>query len=272
MQHTLKTLVAAAALAAAGIAHADTTVNAGQVFNGNKLETSSNGALSFSASLISALNIGGVTVAAVAPATVVEGSGPDPFTGAIVRNSSTATAPIGSVTLDDAGNVLRVATTGGAKMTAVLSTNISLGGTLEVNNLAVDLTNKRIYASITGNFDGVGTATGIPTLANNNITTKTNFHLWNYADISGPTVLTGPGEYENSITGLTITSDGYKHFVSALRLYSTGAATLTTVNDYGQIDSTISVTPAVPEPSTYAMAIAGLALVGMAARRRANKA
>ena len=74
------------------------------------------------------------------------------------------------------------------------------------------------------------------------------------------------GTYTNAITGLTITTDGYKHFVSALRLYELGASTLQGVTNFGSINSTINVS-AVPEPSTYAMALAGLALVGVAARR-----
>ena len=264
MQHTLKTLVAAAALAAAGVASAQTVVNAGDTFNGKTL-VGGTGALSFSESLISALNIANVAVTAVTPATVVETRGPDPIFGGEVRLGSTATAPITSVTLDNADNALVVATAGGARMVAPAGVNISLGGTLDVTNLAVDLTNKRIYASITGNFSGVGTPAGIAPVNNTNITTIDNFHLWNFANISGPTQLAGAGVYENSITGLTITTSGYQHFVSALRLYSTGAATLTTVTDFGSIDSAITV--AVPEPSTYAMAIAGLALVGVAARR-----
>ncbi|HIV70206.1 MAG TPA: PEP-CTERM sorting domain-containing protein [Candidatus Aquabacterium excrementipullorum] len=161
--------------------------------------------------------------------------------------------------------MLKVSTSGGALLKADPLAGVSLGGTLAVTNIAVDLTTKRIYASITGNFTGVANNT-YAAYDNTEITTKDNFYLWDYASLTGPTVVNAAGTYTNAITGLTITTDGYKHFVSALRLYELGASTLQGVTNFGSINSTINVS-AVPEPSTYAMALAGLALVGVAARR-----
>jgi len=40
------------------------------------------------------------------------------------------------------------------------------------------------------------------------------------------------------------------------------------INNHGQIIVTIDGVPAVPEPETYAMLLAGLALIGFMARRR----
>ena len=272
MNFVIKSLVAAAVIASAGVASADVTTAAGGTFtlNGSQYRlVGGSGTLSFSESLISALNIGNVAVVGVEPATVTETRGPDPIFGGDVRIGSSAAAPITTVKTSDAGAVLTVSTAGGAKMVASPSVNISLGGELSVTNLAVDLSNKRIYASITGNFSGVGTAGGIAPVSNTTITTKDNFYLWDFANISGPTTVTGAGAYNNTITGLKITTAGYQHFVSALRLYSTGAATLTTVTDYGSIASTINV-QAIPEPSTYALMGLGLVGIAVAARRRAK--
>ena len=275
MNFALKSLVAAAVIASAGVASADTTTAVGGslTLNGSTYTlTGGTGALSFSSGLISALNVGKVTVTGVEPATVVEGYTSAPPFGS-TRTSSTATAPITAVTTNATGGVVTVATAGGATMTATPLAGVTLGGTLSVTNLSVDLTNKRIYASITGNFTGVAGNT-YAAYDNTEITTKNNFYLWNFASITGPTTLTGAGTYTNSITGLSITTDGYKHFVSTLRLYDLGASTLLGVSDYGSIASNITVTaaatPAIPEPSTYALMGLGLAGIAVAARRRAK--
>jgi hypothetical protein len=275
MNFALKSLVAAAVIASAGAASADVTTATGGTFslNGNSYTLQGgSGTLSFSASLISALNVAGVAVTSVAPAVVTETYTYDPVFEENTRTGSKASAPITSVKTSDTGNVLTVSTAGGALQTAPKLSGVSLGGTLEVKNLAVDLTNKRIYASLTGNFTGV--ATGAAGTAGGAITTVDNFYLWNFASITGPTTVTGAGTYNNTISGLTITSEGFKYFVSALRLVNTGVSTLTTVTDYGSITSTINVTanstPAVPEPSTYALMGLGLAGIAVAARRRAK--
>jgi hypothetical protein len=262
MQYTLKALAAAALIASIGVANAasvTTAVGETNTFNGTPLTLEGGtGTLSFSASLLAALNVGQVAVTAVAPATV---------TGTPAGNNVAAAAPITSVTADDvSGQVLGVATAGGALQTAPVVGFISNGGTLAVTNLNVDLTSKAIYASITGDFTGA--ATGVPgTATGGAVTTIDNFHLWDYTTLTGASTISGEGTFNTTLSGLTITADGYKHFVSALRLLQFGTAALQSVTDYGTISSTITVTAAVPEPSTYAMAIAGLALVGVAARR-----
>jgi hypothetical protein len=265
MQYTLKTLAAAAALTIAGVASAQTTTTVGNALPDGTILEGGTGTLSFSSSLITALNVGKVAVTAAGGATVVETPTPRPPFGS-TRTGVSATAPITSVVTGAGGSVLTVNTAGGATQTAGILEGVSLGGSLSVTNLSVDLTNQRIYASITGDFRGAAAGEAAP-FGSDEITTINNFHLWNFANISGPTTLQGAGSYSNSITGLTITQSGFNHFVSALRLVDLGVTTLANVTDYGTINSTINVTPAVPEPSTYAMAIAGLALVGVAARR-----
>ncbi|WP_199758654.1 PEP-CTERM sorting domain-containing protein [Aquabacterium soli] len=267
MQYTLKTLAAAAALTIATAASAQTTTPVGGslTLNGQAYQLDGGtGTLSFSSSLITALNVGKIAVTKVGDATVTETLTPRPPFGS-TRTGVSAAAPITAVTTGATGEVLSVDTTGGALQTANILEGVSLGGTLSVANLSVDLTNKKIFASITGDFRGVATGEAAP-YGSEVLTTKDNFHLWNFASISGPTTLNGAGTYANTISGLTITADGFKHFVSALRLVDLGVSTLQGVTDYGTISSTINVS-AVPEPSTYAMAIAGLALVGVAARR-----
>ncbi len=269
MQYTLKTLAAAAALAVVGVANAAPVTVAG---------TSGTGTLSFSTALLESLDSAQVEITEVAPATAIIDRYYDEDLGGYIYNSASASAPITSVTADDVSNaVLSVATAGGATMVAPKAAGISSGGTLSVANLNVDLTTNRVYASITGNFSGAATfndATGTlgkAGTAGAPITTLDNFYLWDFAAISGSTTISGPGTYNNAITGLTITEQGFAHFVSALRLGNTGINALKAVNNFGQIDSAITVA-AVPEPSTYAMAIAGLALVGVAARRARKQA
>jgi hypothetical protein len=267
MQYTLKTLAAAAALTIATAASAQTTTPVGGSLTLNGQEYTlegGTGTLSFSSSLITALNVGKVAVTKLGDATVTETLTPKPPFGS-TRTGVSAAAPVTSVTTGATGDVLNVDTTGGALQTAALQEGVSLGGTLGVTNISVDLTNKKIFASITGDFRGVATKEAAP-YGSEVITTINDFHLWNFASITGPTTLNGAGTYANTISGLTITTAGFDHFVSALRLVELGVSTLANVTDYGTISSTINVS-AVPEPSTYAMAIAGLALVGVAARR-----
>ncbi|HIV70205.1 MAG TPA: hypothetical protein H9903_04665 [Candidatus Aquabacterium excrementipullorum] len=263
-----------AALATSSLVHASpVTIETGTSYDGFTL-TGGSGTLSFSSSLITALNVGKITLTQDAPATVNETYVTTPPFGT-TRTGASANAPITSVTLESSSNeVLSVATAGGATMTASPLAGVSLGGTLSVTNITVDLSNKRIYASITGNFTGVANNT-YAAYDNTDITTKNNFYLWNFANITGPTTLTAYGA-SNQITGLTITTDGYKHLVSALRLYELGATTLQSVTDYGSIASVIPSSvlddgPAtnLPEPSTYAMSALGLAMI--AAARRFNR-
>jgi len=251
MKFAMKSIVAATAFVAAGVASAaSVTVTAGSgVYN--NLKFSGSGALSFSSDLLGALDTGKVSVAGygAATATVVKDSD-----GYYVTAS--AAAPITALTIDSTTNaVLDAATTGGATQTAPVLKSVSSGGSLTVTDLNVDLANKKVYATIIG-ANGVGTLT--------------NFYLWDIGSITGATTVGAAGTYTTTLTGLSITTAGFNTFVQSLGLLTLGKAALTSVTDFGTITSTIVATPAVPEPSAYALMGLGLAGISLVARRRAK--
>lgn len=266
MKSTMKQLMAASLLALAGVAANAGTITAhpGETHQGLTL-VGGTAVLSFSSSLLAALDVGKVAVTAITPAAVIETT--MVLDGETVRESSQATAPLSYLKVDDVtGDVLAAGSTGGAKMVAPKAAFISSGGSLSVANLSVNLVEKRVYADITGNF--TGTTGGA-------VTTISNFHLWDYATITGPTnVQVGAGSFTNVISGLTITGQGLTYFSSALGLLSLGRGALEDVTDFGSITSTIQatgtlvLTPQVPEPGTWALMVVGLGGVMLAARRR----
>ena len=247
-----KNLIAVTAFVATGVASAAAvTVPANTAFNG--LSFSGSGALSFSADLLGALDTGKVTVANYGSATTSVLKDTDGYYASV-----TASAPITALTIDSTNYaVLSAATTGGATQTAPVLKSVSSGGSLTVTDIQADLTSKTIYATIIGG-NGVGTIT--------------NFALWNYSTLVGPTSYTGPGQYVDDISGLSLTTDGAAKFSASLGLLNLGKAALNGIADYGTIHSVINTTlvlaPDVPEPSTYALMGLGLVGIAFAARRK----
>ncbi|HIV71648.1 MAG TPA: PEP-CTERM sorting domain-containing protein [Candidatus Aquabacterium excrementipullorum] len=265
MKFNVKSLVAASIIATAGLAQAGTiTALPGETHQGLTL-VGGNAVLSFSSSLVTALNVGKVVFTSVAPAAVNEVYTAQPPFGS-VRTGVTANAPLSFMTVDDTtGDVLAAGSRGGATLTIAPLAGVSTGGSITVANLSVDLTQKRVYADLTGNFSGVSGASA---------TTLQNFYLWDFASLTGPTnVQVGAGSYTNVISGLKITQAGLNNFASALGLIDLGLSTIKGVSDYGSITSTIVaqgtlVMPSVPEPGTWAMMGLGFAGMALAARRR----
>jgi len=248
MKFAQKPLIAALAFAAIGAAHADvlTVKNSGATFQGS-------GTLTFSADLLGALDTGKITAVNYGAVTSVITKDTDGY-----YTNISATAPMQTLSLDDTSlQVLGVGTKGGLTLTAPVLKSVSSGGSLTVTDITADLTTKTIYATIIG-ANGVGTLT--------------NFALWNYATLVGPTQYTGPGTYTDDISGLSLTADGQAKFAQSLGLLSLGKAAMNGITDYGTIHSVINTTlvipsaGTVPEPTTYALM--GLGLVGIAFARR----
>mgnify|MGYP003346979831 FL=1 len=265
MKFALKHLALAASLVSVGLASAQATTIAtsGSVTDSGYTFSalSGTGTLSFSSTLIGALNAGGIQVSQVNPAIVTTTT-----TTSGKYKTVSAAAPVTSLTGAVSGStfgVTQVATAGGALQTAVDDGFTTTGGSLSITNLMVDLSSKKVFATLIG-ANGVGTVN--------------NLYLWDIGSLTGATsqgLVDGTNTFSNTLSGLKINSNAFNLFSQALGLTAAGNNALSTVTDFGTITSTISfnakaATAAVPEPSTYALMGLGLAAVGMVARRRAK--
>ncbi|MBI3384133.1 MAG: PEP-CTERM sorting domain-containing protein [Aquabacterium sp.] len=212
--------------------------------------------LSFNPDLLGALDTGRVSVAPnqpiIQPQVIRDTDG--------FYSSVSVTAPITSVTYDPSSReIFGVGTSGGLVMTAPALKSVSSGGSLTVTDLRADLSAQTIYATVIG-ANGVGTLN--------------NMALWNFNGLSS-----GTSPLSATITGLSITVQGFDAFTKSLGLLSLGKAALAGVTDFGTITSTIypllSAPPgpdwhitSVPEPTTYALMGLGLAGLAVARRRR----
>lgn len=263
MKMSFKPVLLATAMLIAGGAHAATeSITIGTGASVDSLGTTfsglgGTGTLQFSELLLGALQIAAIQTTAAAPGVLTV----DEETGAI-----SAAAPVTALTGtndNSAGTftATKVNTAGGAVMTAAKKNVATTTGSLTVTNLTVDLGTQSIYADLIGG-NGVGT--------------KTQVKVWDYAAITGSTTIdTAAGTHttNNVLSGLTITTEAFDIFAASLGLTAFGKSSMAAIEDYGVINSSITVTTAVPEPSTYAMLASGLAVLAFAAKRaRRNNA
>lgn len=266
MKFALKSIIAATAFVAMGAASAaPITLDQGaEVTSGNKIFSglTGSGTLKFSTALVGALNSGGINVTEVAPATaIIERRANGQY------KSVSASAPVTSLSAEHSGGtvaVTSVSTQGGALQTAEEDPEgfASTGGSLSITNLRVDLTSKKVFATLVGG-NGVGTVNDL--------------HLWDIANIEGATSFAdspdGTTTSVNALTGLSINKPAFDLFAQSLGLTQAGIVALETVSDFGRIDSSISVTvTTVPEATSAMYTLMGVGLVGLlASRRRAAK-
>jgi hypothetical protein len=238
-------IVAATLLASAGLAHAAyvEVATGTDVYNGMIIPPMP-ATFSLSADVLGALDTGKVAVTGYGAATAMVRKDSDGF-----YLEASATAPVTSLTLDNAtNNVVAAHSSGGLTLTAPVLKSVSSGGSLTVTDLSVDLASKKVFATLIGG-NGVGTLT--------------NFYLWDIASITGATSLTGPGTYATTLSGLSITTDGFSKFTQSLGLLNLGKSALQGVTDFGVI------TTAVPEPTAFELM--GVGLVGLMLAQRRKK-
>ncbi|RZL01960.1 MAG: PEP-CTERM sorting domain-containing protein [Rubrivivax sp.] len=260
MKFAFKSLVTVAAFVAVGAAQAAPVweVEAGS------------GTLIFSAAGLNALSSSGSNV--IAPAKI-----PAILPGAGTANAAAYTKASGTValTFDDAvvdGNKLNSLSAGNSLVNirrSILDENdvITAQYNVYLANFNVNLSNSTIYADF---YSDTGAGSQLKSFGNLAIFTATQPGV--VGGTQGLIVEDTPttGHASGSLNGeLKFNNDTATLVLTSLGLETTGdIANLVRTANWGATSATGTFTRAVPEPSTYALLIAGLATAGAIARRR----
>ena len=277
MKHVLKTVVVASALAAAGMANAaNVVVPVDGVTATQGFTATGSGNLEISKNLAAAVKLGNVQVDAFAGATVTTKT--VVLTDSKGKTSSYLTyvgaAPVTSLTLDDAAGykVVQAASAGGLAMTMAANPDLAAdGGAAPVGNLDIHF-NADGSASIFGTMTGTsynGTVVNYSGLAFNVAASR----------ISGATSFPmAAGTYTTVLKGLAITQPAFDALATVFGLDPDGLGYQSlqgAAADFGTMTSVIvakAVTPAIPEPSTYALMGLGLFGLVIASRHKSKGA
>src|SRR6218665_1306060 len=158
MQTILRNLTLSAVLLTSALAHAATASGTTSAWTNGIGLVSGTSNWTFSSGLNEIAAAFRTDVYIQAPAIVTQMYEYDPVFEIDVLKDTQVLTPLSAFTFDTSSKQLAtIRTTGGVLLQTPALAGVSYGGSFAIQNMAIDLSNKRVYASITGNFTGVAT-------------------------------------------------------------------------------------------------------------------